>query len=192
MSARGLLGGVALAALLALAGAIGYAGLATLFGPRIALSCLVVALGGAYVLHLLGRSQDRVGRIAVFAAWLAITLGVALFAPGLTAALITQTLAISLVRTLYHHGAVLAGLADLVLSAFALSAAMWASAETGSVFLTTWSFFLVQALHIAIPTRFSRAHEEAERDGGEDPFSRAARTADAAIRRLATERSQQE
>lgn len=189
MSARGLLGGVAFAALLALAGTIGYAGLTTLVGPRVALGCLVAALGGAYVLHLLGRSEDRVGRIAVFAAWLAITLGVALFVPGLAAALITQTLAISLVRTLYHHGAVLAGLADLVLSAFALSAAVWAGAETGSVFLSTWSFFLVQALHIAIPARFSRVREGGESDGAVDSFSRAARAADAAIRRIATERS---
>ena len=56
-----------------------------------------------------------------------------------------------LVRALYHYASVLSALADLGLNGMALAAAVWASTHTASLLLSTWCFFLVQALFVAIP-----------------------------------------
>ena len=176
--------GVAIAATLSVIGAVGYAGLSSLIGGRLALQLIIVLLGGSYVLYLLHTARDRSGRVATSGAWLLVSGSVWFLLPGLGAALITQAVLISLTRGLYHHGSVLAGLLDLGLSAFALSAAVWASNESGSVFLTTWCFFLVQALFVGIPSEFRQARP----NDNPDHFDRAFRTAEAAIRRIATER----
>ena len=63
----GFFKGAAVAAILALAGAVTFAGLASLIGAPLALCLVIVALGGAYILYLLKRASDRTGRIAVFA-----------------------------------------------------------------------------------------------------------------------------
>jgi hypothetical protein len=189
MKPRGFFNGVTVGALLALAGAIGYAGLAPVIGGHLAARCLVAALGGGYVLYLLTGSGQRIGRLAVVATWLGITVSVAMLTPALPAALITQTVLISAVRTLYYHARVLPGIADLLLSAFALSAAVWAGTGTGSFFLSAWSFFLVQALFVAIPARFPGRQRASGANAGNDAFGRAFRTAEAAIRRIAAEHS---
>ena len=180
----GFLRGVIIAAALALTGAVGYAGLSSILGGGSALQLITVLLGGCYVLYLLHTARDRSGRIATFGAWLLVSSSVWLADPGLGLVLITQAVLISLTRALYHHSSVLAGLLDLCLSAFALSAAVWASNESGSVFLTIWCFFLVQALFVGIPSDFRQARP----NDTPDHFDRASRTAEAAIRRIATER----
>ena len=179
----GFLHGAVIAAALALIGAVGYAGLSSLLGGKLALQLITILLGGSYVLYLLHTAQDRSGRIATFSAWLLVTASIWFAAPGLGLALLSQALLISLTRGLYHHGSVLAGLLDLGLTAFALSAAVWASNETGSVFLTIWCFFLVQALFVAIPSDF----RQGKPNDNPDHFNRASRTAEAAIRRIAAE-----
>jgi hypothetical protein len=189
MNGAGFFKGVAVAVVLALLGAIGYAGLATFLSGGLALRLVVVALSGAYLIYLLRAAQDRTGRIATFTGWLVITLGMALYSDGLAIALITQTVLISVVRTFYYHRSALAGLLDLGLSGFALSAALWAGSETGSLFLTAWSYFLVQALFPVIPTWSARYAAGKATEVSEDEFGRAYRTAENAIRRIATERS---
>jgi hypothetical protein len=186
MSRPGFISGVIIAAVLALSGAIAYAGLSAIMGTDTALHMVIALLGGAYIVQLLRTSPERTGRIAVFAAWLITTGAMPLIAAGLGAALITQAVAISMVRGLYHHRSVLAALADLALSAMALSAAVWASAETGSFALSAWSFFLVQALHVFIPSRLPTGAERPSAQT-EDPFDRAHRAAEAAIRRIAND-----
>lgn len=188
MKRPGFFRGVVVAAVLALVGAIAYSGLATLIGAGFALKLITVALGGAYVLYLLSGTEDRTGRIAVFVGWLTVTGVVGFLTAGLTMTLITQVLLISTIRALYHHGSVLAALLDLGLSAFALSALVWASAESGSLFLSVWTFFLVQALFVAIPSDFKTQKAGAQKPEA-DQFDRAFRTAESAIRRIATERS---
>jgi hypothetical protein len=189
MSKPSFFKGVFIAAAFALVGAIIYAGLASVVGGGLSIRLVIILLGGAYIGYLLKGSEDRTGRIAVFAAWIAITAAMSFFSASLALALITQTVLISVVRTLYHHSSALAALLDLGLSSFALSAAVWASAETGSFFLTAWSFFLVQALFVVIPSEFGRVANPKDAAPEQDEFGRASRTAEAAIRRIATERS---
>ncbi len=190
MKKPGFLRGVVVAAALALAGSIAFSGLSLILGGAVALKILLTLLAGVYVLYLLRASAERTGRIAVFAAWLLVTGGIWFFTADLTLMLIAQAVSISIVRSLYHHAGVLAGLLDLVLSAFALSAAVWASAQTGSMFLIVWCFFLVQALFVGIPASFKPEQRQstAQKFTPEDEFGRAFRAAETAIRRIATQR----
>lgn len=190
MKKPGFLRGIVVAAALALAGSIAFSGLSLILGGAVALKILLTLLAGVYVLYLLRASAERTGRIAVFAAWLLVTGGIWFFTADLTLMLIAQAVSISIVRSLYHHAGVLAGLLDLVLSAFALSAAVWASAQTGSMFLIVWCFFLVQALFVGIPASFKPEQRQstAQKFTPEDEFGRAFRTAETAIRRIATQR----
>ncbi|MFV2090727.1 MAG: hypothetical protein ACC642_08725 [Pseudomonadales bacterium] len=180
--------GVIVAAVLALAGAIGYAGLSTIIGPALAIRLVTAALGGAYILYLLRGSNDKTGRIAVFTGWITVTSGMWFVGVDLTGVIITQAVLISLVRAFYHHASVLAGLLDLGLSAFALSAAIWASAESQSLFLSVWSFFLVQALFVGIPAELRMTRKPGNPQPVDDRFGRAFRTAETAIKRIATQR----
>ena len=180
--------GVVVAAVLALFGAIAFSGLSLVVGGAAALKIVTILLGGAYIVYLLRGANERTGRIAVFAAWIFVTSGIWFFTADLAMTLITQAVLISIVRALYHHASVLAGLLDLVLTAFALSAAAWASAHSGSMFLTVWCFFLVQALFIGIPSEFKISRKTERQQMVENEFGRAFRTAETAIKRIATQR----
>jgi hypothetical protein len=94
--------------------------------------------------------------------------------------------AIWLVRSLYFHSGVIPALMDLGLCALGICAAVWAVDRSGSVFLATWCFFLVQASFVAIPStvRTRHAGQDGTADAGD--FERARRQADEALRQLFT------
>jgi hypothetical protein len=90
-----------------------------------------------------------------------------------------------LVRSLYFYSGVLPALMDLGLSALSIAAAVWAISHTGSVFLATWCFFLVQALSVAIPPAVKRKANATRNSAAEnEPFERARRQADQALTQL--------
>ena len=180
--------GVIVALVLALLGAIAFSGLSIVIGGALALKVVTILLGGAYIVYLLRGAKDHTGRIAVFVVWTLTTIGVWFFTTDLAIMLISQALLISMVRSLYHHTSVLAGLLDLVLTAFSLSAAVWASAQSGSLFLTVWCFFLVQALFVGIPSEFNKSLKQERQQAADNEFGRAFRTAESAIKRIATQR----
>jgi hypothetical protein len=93
-----------------------------------------------------------------------------------------------LIRSLYFYSSVLSALADLALNALSVIAAVWAVRQTGSVFLSFWCFFLVQALFVAIPAAMQRnKHGPAEAES-EDRFQQAYRVAESALRNLTSVR----
>jgi hypothetical protein len=154
-------------------------------GSAIALRLVVAGVAAAYVLYLLSRSEDRAGRIAVFACWLGAA-GASALVPGVVLFVMVHVLLIWLVRALYFHAGVLAALADLGLSLLALSAAVWAG-ETGSLFVCLWTFFLVSALFVVVPTTWAAPDPSLPVD--DDGFHDAQRTAESALRRIATRRN---
>lgn len=178
--------GVVVALVAALAGSIV---LAVVPGPPASAPAgraLVAGLGLAYVLYLLKRSRARGGRLTTLVAWL---LGA-----GLSWALVTNPAIflaahlalVWLVRSLHHQPGPLAALADLGLNLGALMAGAWAQLHTGSMFLGIWTFFLVQALFVAIPG--ITAARGAPEPNPDEPFETARRAAEAALRRLSTQR----
>ena len=93
-----------------------------------------------------------------------------------------------LLRSLYFYSGVMPALMDLGLSALSISAAVWAITRSGSVFLATWCFFLVQALFVAIPPAVQRKQKTNLNTVAEnEDFERARRQADQALRQLFTQ-----
>jgi len=180
-SAPSLLEGVVVAAVLAGLGGVVFASLQLLVTPSLALRTLTIVLSGAYALYLLVRS-DRHGGVALAASWSIAAAASAGLIDSLALLLIVHVTLIWLLRCLSFHDSIVAALADLLLSALALAAAVWAATHTGSFALSVWCALLVQALFVALP----RALPAAGVDGNDTRFERAQRSAEAALRRLQT------
>ncbi len=175
--------GVALAA--SVAGGVLFTVLATVFAGGFVLRGLIASLGLLYVLYLLRRSKERVGRVTTLAVWLAATLSIWLLGLSLPGYLLAHLALIWLVRSLYFHASLIATFADLGLVLFGLASAVWAWLVTGSLGISLWCFFLVQALFGLIPASIKRRSALSVAASAEtDPFQRAYRTAEAAVSKL--------
>jgi hypothetical protein len=176
--------GVAVALAASLAGSVLYTALDTLFPGIPVVRLLIAGLGLAYVIYLLGRSPERVGRVTSAAAWLLVA-GVTWFThPPLLLYVAVHLGTVWLVRSLYFYSSALSALADLGLNGLALAAAVTAITRTGSVFLGIWCFFLVQALFVVIPKSLNRRSGAGAGHADEDRFQHAYRAAETAVRKL--------
>ncbi len=152
------------------------------------LRLVIPALGLAYLLYLLSRSKERVGRVTTLSLWGALAAITWWVAPPLPFYLLIHVGAIWLVRSLYFYSGVVPALMDLGLGALSISATVWAISRSGSVFLATWCFFLVQALFVTIPPVI-KSKQKPERNTAveSENFEHARRQADQALRQLFTQ-----
>ena len=179
--------GVGVALAISLAGGVMYSAIDAVLPGVPVLRLLIAGIGLAYVLYLLSRSPERVGRVTATAAWLVVA-GLLWFThPPLLLYVSVHLGTLWLIRSLYFYSSALSALADLGLNVLGLSAAFWAVTRTGSVFLGIWCFFLVQALFVVIPKSIKRkpgaaqaGHESADR------FQHAYRVAETAVRKLSS------
>jgi hypothetical protein len=178
--------GIAVAVAAALGGGALYGTLGLLLPGTGVLRLIIAGIGLAYLLYLLGRSPARVGRVTSLAGWTLAAAGLWLFHPPLGLYIVAHVGLTWLIRSLHFHKGPVAGLMDLALSALALAAAVWAAVQSGSLALSLWSFFLVQALFVAIPRRHGAETRSPIDVPPEDPFERAHRTAEAAVRKLSS------
>ncbi len=149
---------------------------------------VIPLLGLAYLLYLLNRSAEPVGRVTTLTLWTAMSALTWWVAPPLPLYLMIHVGAVWVVRSLYFYSGVMPALMDLGLNALSVSAAVWAITRSGSVFLATWCFFLVQALFVAIPPAVQRkAKPQQNTPADSENFERAKRRADAALRQLFTQ-----
>ncbi len=172
-----------------------------LLAPGVVLQLLITGLSLAYLVYLLVRSQQKLGRGTVLACWLVVTITAWVFSPSLLSYGVIHLLLIWLVRSLYFYNSSLSALADLALTGLALTAALWAWFSVGSFFLVFWCLFLVQALFVIIPRNFlgprsfrgakacidstnSFTGRSASDMAAEDPFEKAHATAEKALRKL--------
>jgi len=182
MSRPSFLEGVGVALAIAAVAGVLFAVLTPSLSSAAVLYVLIAAVAFAYLLYLLRRSRERVGRVAVVVLWLAVAGLLWLAEPPLLLYAAAHLGLIWLVRSLYFYASVLAALADLGLTAFSLLAALWAAGQTGSLFLALWTLLLLQALFVAIPASLRK---KAAGDVVEvDDFQRAHANAEAALRRL--------
>ena len=123
------------------------------------LRLVIPALALTYLLYLFSRSDERVGRVTTLFLWGALAAITWWVAPPLPLYLLIHAGAIWLVRSLYFYSGVMPALLDLALSSLSISATVWAITRSGSVFLATWCFFLVQALFVVIPPAVKRKHD---------------------------------
>lgn len=149
---------------------------------------VIPALALAYLLYLLQRSDEKVGRITTIALWCLLAAVTWWFEPPLALYFLIHVLAVWLTRALYFYSGVVPALLDLGLTALGILAATWALSRSGSVFLATWCFFLVQSLYVTIPVRLQRKRAGTQPDSlADENFERARRRADRALRQLITE-----
>ena len=177
--------GVAVALTAAVSGSVAYSVLHDLIGFGWTSYALTSGLGLGYILYLLGRSRDHVGRFVTLAAWVLISVASWLTLQDPILYLLMQAGIIWLVRSLYHQPGPLAAILDLMLGLAALAAGVWAFVHADSLFLGIWTYFLVQALFVTIPSAKGRrpAGRQAA-DSDPDHFQTAYRSADAALRKL--------
>lgn len=151
------------------------------------LELVITVLCFAYVIYLLARSRERVGRMTVVAVWSIITLVMWLLSLPLPLFVLIHVGMIWLVRSLYFYASVLPALVDLALNGLSLAVGIWAGMHTHSLFLAIWCFFLIQALFITIPSHM-RGQSDKRYSGtdGTDPFEQAHRSAEAALRKLSS------
>jgi hypothetical protein len=180
MNRPGFFHDVTVALVLSLVGSIVFAALAPATSGQFALRIVIAGVSLAYVIELLRTSGEPTGRLLTLALWV-VTAAWAWWGHwSLSAYAITHVGAIWLIRSLYWHPNLLSAGADLGLSALSLAAAVWASSMSASMFLTLWSFFLVQAFVLMLPLGGRRPDESPQTDR----FQRAHRLAEAALRRL--------
>ena len=177
--------GVVVAFVFALAGVATFSSLTLLLGAGFVLKIMISVLGGAYVLYLLSRSNEKTGRLTIPTLWLIGATTAWLLLPEVTLFAITHITMVWLIRSLYFHSSVLPALIDFGLCGFGLLAAVATALHTHSIFLTIWSFFLLQALFVAIPSVINPRRTEPN-DQSEQCFKRALHTAEAAVRRIHT------
>ncbi len=169
---------------LSLSGAAVLVTLSPFVGSGTALRAVIALLGLAYVLYVIGRSGERVGRITTVALWIAAASFAWFLGLPLVVYVLVHVGLVWLVRSLYHYSGVLPALADLGLGLLGAAFAVWAAQRSGSAWLALWCFFLVQSFHVLIPPTLGAAI--APPDAGNDAFARAHRAAEAAVRRLSS------
>ena len=149
---------------------------------------VIPALALAYLLYLFSRSTERLGRVTALSAWTVLAVLTWWVAPPLPLYLLTHVAAIWLLRSLYFYSGLVPALMDLGISTLSVSATVWAISRSGSVFLATWCFFLVQALFVAIPPALAKKRTEQRSTPAEsEQFEVARRQADQALRQLFTQ-----
>jgi hypothetical protein len=185
MNKPNILDGVTVAMVISLAAAAASLLLGGIIVYGLLFELLLYAATLAYLLYLLKRSQARIGRVLVIAAWAATCLGCWFFDVVLLEQVMIQAGMIWLVRSLYFHGSLFSAALDFGLVSAGLAASAWAMVNTGSLAAALWSFFLVQALFSWLP---QLAREQARNDfpGASDSshFQSAHRVAEAAVRKL--------
>jgi hypothetical protein len=183
----GFLEGVGVALVLSAIGAAVFIMFNPFLSAGFLLRLLISGIGLAYVLYLLWRSRERIGRVSVLAVWLLASIGIWVLYPPILLYVLLHLLLIWLIRSLYFYSGVLPSLLDLGLTAIASLLALGAGLHTESLFLGLWSFFLCQALFVFIPSTLRRkVAGSASRNVMEDRFERAHRVAVAALRKLSS------
>ena len=154
------------------------------FGAVIRLAVPVLALG--YLVYLMRSINQTTGKVVTLSLWCSLAAVTWWAAPPLPTYLLIHAGAVWLVRSLHNYSGVIPAAMDLGLCALSLVTFSWAFLRTGSVFAATWSCFLVQALWVAIPPSIQRRNPMRESTSGNEPFERARRQADEALRQLSS------
>jgi len=176
--------GVLVAVTLSLLGGIGFFALNLVFHSDALLRLIIATISFAYVAYLLSRSHEKTGRMTILVLWILISAAISLFSPSLTLYLLVHIVLISLVRSLYFYSSLFAALLDMALNGLSVSAGVWAGLQTGSIMLSLWCFFLVQALFVIIPANMQRQKGSELHSSSQGCFDQAHRSALEALRKI--------
>jgi len=158
--------------------------LSSLFSGSVLIHLLISGMTLAYLVYLLSRSKERIGRVVVITAWLIGVFSLWIAWPPLTLFILGHLISIWLVRSLYFYSSLVSSLMDLALNAFSIAIAFSVASHTNSPFLTLWCFFLTQALFVMIPKSIQSSASDTPKN--EADFQQSYRAAQAAVRQLST------
>lgn len=146
---------------------------------------LIAGLAFFYINYLFLRSSERIGRFSIVLIWFVITLFSLVFIPSLFIYIGIQLVFIWLLRSLYFYNSILSALTDFALMALSSIVAIWVWLNSGSLFLTFWCFFLIQALFVFIPKNFiSKDKNKFSHTLSDDRFEHAYHAAEVAVSKL--------
>jgi hypothetical protein len=145
---------------------------------------LITMISLGYSIYLLGRSQQRTGRITVLASWLLIAIATWLYQSSLIHYALIHLTTLWLIRSLYFHINLRSVMLDLGLIVLGVAIAFWALIHSGSPLLSLWCVFLVQALFVAIPDTIKQASSTQTATNSNAKFQQALRTAESAMNSL--------
>jgi len=186
-TAPGFFEGVGVALLLSSVGAALFVMFHPFFAAGLLLRLLLSGIGFAYVVYLLLRSRERIGRVTVLAGWILLNVMIWVFYPPILLFATLQLVLIWLARSLYFYSGVLPSLLDLGLNGVASLLALAAGLHTQSLFVGLWCFFLCQALFVFIPTTLKRKSlSTGSKAMVDDRFEHAHQVAIAAVRKLSS------
>jgi hypothetical protein len=148
---------------------------------------VVTLMSFAYMLYLLSRSQEKLGRIVVFTTWCVITGAAWLISLPLIIFILAQISMLWLIRSLYFYSCIVSALIDFSVTVMSFTVAIGAGLHTSSLFLGFWCFFLFQALFVFIPARIAKkSAPQPFTPLRKDTFATAHRSAEAALRKLSS------
>ena len=171
-----------LALALSVLGVVLHGTLSMILGGSVSIRLTLLAVTMAYVLFLLHSSPARSGRWLAALACLGLAGLLMLLNPALWLWLLLLTGFIWLLRSLQSYNSLIPAAIDALICVLALAAAIATARHSGSLFLSLWSYFLIQALLVLLPmTRPLKPHPAAS---AEVDFDISYRNAEAALRRL--------
>ena len=177
--------GVGIALISSIVVAVMFFTMSSLFFGDELLRLLIAGVSFFYIIYLFLRSKERTGRITVILVWFVLTVVSLIFVPSLIMYIGIQLLMIWVLRSLYFYNSIFSSLIDLTLNGISLVAAIWSWSLSGSLFLTFWCFFLVQAFFVFIPKNFiTRSNVESVSRADGDKFEHAYHAAEVAVSKL--------
>lgn len=185
MKSPGITHGVVIAFFITL-----YAASVTLFlgGSVFYLTLFEVCLYGStliYLIYLLKHSGTPVGRIVTVSLWAVASMASSMINIPPVEQVFIQAALIWLIRSLYFHHSIVAGILDLGLILLGIAASAWAMFNTSSIAAAVWSFFLIQSVFCWIPDRKSARSLTSPMPGSHNStFSAAYRAAIDAVRKI--------
>ncbi len=184
MKKPGFIEGVVVALIACITGSIGYSVLSVFYFEEDTWRILIAAISFGYCIYLLARSRQHTGRISVLVSWLLMSISLWLFQPALLHYLLIHLAVIWLIRELYFHANMLHALLDVILIVLGAALGFSAFLHSGSVLLSMWCFFLVQALFVALPGSNKKAPAEQSAICSHTKFEQAFHTAQSAVKDL--------
>lgn len=161
------------------------------FAPtRVLLEALIPGLSFSYVLYLLWRSREKVGKPTAIAIWALASVACWMFSANILITLFVHIGLVWLIRALYYYASIVMALLDLSLVLLAMAAAFLTLLHTHSLFLSLWSFFLLQTLFVLLPEKIpsgrGRLVGERQTRGceGDDRFEIAYQSAQQVLRKI--------
>ena len=154
---RGCLFALALAALSVIAYSFGAHWLA----PRDALHLVVIGLGATYCGFLLAHRRRNTGIVSFAILWLVTTAITSYF--SVEAQLAIQLTLFSLLRIFLFRRDTLNAVGDCILAVVCYFVWFLVAMQTGSLAITVWSVFLIQAAAPALGTRANNSEQQTDK-----------------------------